>query len=131
MNAPFAAVRTFGRAAHSPDDFEPTDDQIAARAAYLKPLLLADAGLAGELLATQNGTPAWDAFATMLLTDQCEAGRMARAMLETAAGEEAERIADNELTRWVGAYSSQYNDMQTLVRIRAGDVWSWLAKWER
>ena len=125
------ALAYFGRSAHSPDDFEPTDKQIAARAAYLKPLLLADAGLAGELLATQNGTPAWDACAAMLLTDQCEAGKLARKLLDKGASQEAKRIADNELTRWVGAYSNQYDDMQTLVRIRAGDVWTWLAEWER
>lgn len=113
------------------DYFEPTDKQIKGRAEYLKPLLLASRTDAGELLATQTGTPAWEAFAVALHAgDDCEAGRMARELLDTAASQAAENLASNELHRWGGS-DYQYEDTRTLRRIRAIEVWSWLREWER
>lgn len=121
----------FGRAAHSPDEFEPTDAQIAARAAYLKPLLAASKADVAELLATTTGTPAWDAFALALLDgDEREASKLARALMVQAVDEEAERLASNELHHWRGS-DRQYEDSQVLRRIRAIEVWSWLREWER
>jgi hypothetical protein len=121
----------FGRAGMSPDDFEPTSKQIKARADYLKPLLLASREDAADLLATQTGTPDWEAFArTLHAGDECEAGKLARKLMDKGAAEESARLASNELHRWRGS-DYQYEDMRTLRRIRAIEVWSWLREWER
>lgn len=122
MNAPFAAIRYFGPSAHSSDDFEPEDADIAARAAYLVPLLAKSKADVAELLSTTTGTPAWDAFALALFDgDDAQAVTLAKALMVKAVAEEATRLAEAELWQRRSA-----GDLALLRRIGAVDVWDWL-----
>jgi hypothetical protein len=113
-----------------PDDplrhFEPIDAQIAARTAYLNPLLLASRSEAGSLLSTMDNTPEWYAFAAAVHgNDLCEAGQIARQMLETATSDEAERLAE------AGLYGiSSVADDEILHRIGATPITEWLRDYE-
>lgn len=108
--------------------YEPTEKEIQTRADYLKPLLLKSREDAGELLANQTGTPSWNEFAAALHDgDECEAGKLARAMLSLAVDEEAERLASNELYDWRNS-NSQYYDIECLRRIGALEIHEWAAR---
>lgn len=103
-------------------DYEPSDQDIADRAEYLLPLLAKSKDDAGEILGNCTGTPEWEAFAVLLHEgDECEAGKVAKAMLTKATQAEAERLAEVEL---IGP--CQHYDTETLTRIRANDVREWL-----
>ena len=104
-------------------DFEPTGEEVAARAAYLHPLLAKSRRDAGELLATVTGTPGWEEFALTLHDgDGYEAIRLAARLMSKAVNEEATRLAEAELWRTLANCS----DTALLNRIGATDVWTWL-----
>jgi len=125
MNTAFTAVRYFGAAAHSLDDYEPDDKDIADRAAHLKPLLAKSRADVSELLATTTGTPAWEAFGLALFDhDEFEATRLAKRLLVQAVNEEATRLAEAELWRQTNCH-----DLALLHRIGARDWQAWM--WER
>lgn len=98
------------------DRLHPTDEEIAAYAAHIKPLLLASREDVPDLLAMAVGGPEWENFA-LSLNAGCneEAGRLARVMLDKAASDDAERIASDEL------YGDE-DHSDTLRRIGASDV---------
>jgi hypothetical protein len=128
MNAQLSPYHAHDAALIAARDWEPTDAQIADRAAYLLPLIQKHHPEPEEMLSEALANPRMNRQhltairAAITARDEPEIGRLMLAVFDPAAAGLAEDIASDELYRadmlpWMAT---------THAALRAGDVFEWL-----
>lgn len=124
MNALSSIYRAHDESLIAARDWEPTAEQIADRAAYLLPLIIAHHPEPEELLNDTITSPQWVPAVrrAMRSRDEAEIGRLMLRIHDKAAEPLAEDLASDELYR-----SGMLSWRATVhAALRAGDVFEWL-----